>query len=471
MSAIENIVNDRSTEMQTVLAKQKAAFIEEGLVTPAVRIERMDRVIALVKNNKEKMLAALNADFGVRCAHQSTLTEIDAIIESFEDAKKQLSKWMKAEKRKPMFPLGLMGAKARVEYQPLGTVGIISPWNFPFNLTLSPLAGVIAAGNRAMIKPSELSPACSELMTEMFAGAFDETEIATFTGGAEVGAAFSTLAFDHLIFTGATSVAKHILRGAAENLVPVTLELGGKSPVIIGRSASTEQVADRISIGKSLNAGQVCLAPDYIYVPEESRDELVEQIKKHVSSMYPTMKENDEYTSVINKRHYDRIQSYINDAKEKGAEVIEINPAKENFADQAHNKIPLTIVLNATEDMKVLQDEIFGPVLPIKTYQDIKETINYINSKPRPLGLYYFGHDAAEERMVLDTTISGGVTINDVIMHIAQEDLPFGGVGPSGMGSYHGRDGFKTFSHAKSVFKQTKLDIASIAKMRAPFTK
>ncbi len=471
MSAVEELVTDRKSEMEDILARQKEAHIANGRVSTRTRIDRLDRSIDLLKRNKRKIIEALNEDFGVRCVHQSKLSEIDASVAPLKDAKKHISSWMKAEKRKTMTPLGLMGAKARVEFQPLGTVGVISPWNFPVNLTFTPLAGILSAGNRVMIKPSEFTPACSELMAEMFASSFDEEEIAVFTGGPEVGAAFSGLAFDHLLFTGATSIAKHVMRAASENLVPLTLELGGKSPVIVGRSASTSVVADRLLIGKTLNAGQICLAPDYVYVAEEKRDKLVAAIKKNISKMYPSMKDNDDYTSIINERHRSRLQSYIDDAQEKGAEVIQINPSNEDFSNQKHNKIPFTVVLDATEDMKVLQDEIFGPILPIKTYKRVSEAVDYINSRPRPLGLYYFGHDSKEERMILDNTTSGGVTINDVIMHIAQEDLPFGGVGPSGMGSYHGHDGFKTFSHKKAVFKQTKVDIATLAGMRAPFKK
>lgn len=471
MSSVQERVSDRKAEMQSILDRQKAAHINEGAPSARLRMDRLDRAISLITSNKKKIIEALNEDFGVRCATQTKLSEIDATTAPLKDAKKHLSKWMKAEKRKSMFPLGLMGSKSRVEYQPLGTVGVISPWNFPVNLTFTPLAGILSAGNRVMIKPSEFSPASSELMAEMFSSAFSEEEITVFTGGADVGQAFSGLAFDHLLFTGATSIAKHVMHGAAENLVPVTLELGGKSPVIIGRSAAIDVAADRILMGKTLNAGQICLAPDYINIPEESRDAFVEEVKTKVSSMYPTMKENDDYTSVINERHYQRLQSYIDDAKSKGADVIQINPADEDFSDQKHHKIPLTLVVNPTDEMNVLQDEIFGPILPIRTYKKVDEAIAYINSRPRPLGLYYFGQDAKEERQVLDSTTSGGVTINDVIMHIAQEDLPFGGVGPSGMGCYHGLDGFKTFSHAKSVYKQTKVDIASLAGMRAPFKK
>ena len=308
-------------------------------------------------------------------------------------------------------------------------------------------------------------------MKNLIESSFDPDEMAVFTGGPEVGQAFSELAFDHLLFTGATSVAKHVMRSAAENLVPLTLELGGKSPVIIGRSADIKLAARNVMTGNTMNAGQICLAPDYVMVPEEDRDEFVEAARTAVTEMYPNLKDNEDYTSIINERHYDRLQNYLTDAQAKGAEIVAINPANEDFSQQEHHRIPPTLVLNPTDDMLCMQEEIFGPLLPVKTYQDVSETIGYVNDHDRPLGLYYFGHDQQETRRVLDQTTSGGVTLNDVIMHIAQEELPFGGVGPSGMGSYHGIEGFKTFSHAKSVYKQTASISKLMAKMGPPYKK
>jgi coniferyl-aldehyde dehydrogenase len=300
---------------------------------------------------------------------------------------------------------------------------------------------------------------------------FDADEIAVFTGGPEVGQAFSGLAFDHLLFTGATNIARHVMRAASENLVPVTLELGGKSPVIVGRSADMSQAARNIMNGKTMNAGQICLAPDYVMVPEESQDDFVAAARAAVSDMYPDLKDNPDYTSVINERHYDRLQSYVADAKAKGGDVVEINPADEDFSQQEHHRIPPTLVLNPSEDMLVMQEEIFGPVLPVKTYAAVEETIAYVNDHDRPLGLYYFGQDSGETRRVLDETVSGGVTVNDVIMHVAQENLPFGGVGPSGMGAYHGEEGFKNFSHAKSIYTQSSTISKMMAKMGPPYKK
>ncbi|MEL6725142.1 MAG: coniferyl aldehyde dehydrogenase, partial [Pseudomonadota bacterium] len=383
-------------------------------------------------------------------------------------SKKHMRKWMRPEKRKVDFPLGLLGSKAQIQYQPKGVIGVISPWNFPVNLTFAPLANVFAAGNRAMIKPSEFTEKTSELMAELIAKYYTEEEVAVITGGPDVGAAFTKLPFDHIIFTGATSIAHHVMRAAADNLVPLTLELGGKSPVILGKSADVEKAASRIMAGKTLNAGQICLAPDYAFVPEEKTGEFVGAAQAAVGKMFADgLKDNEDYTSVVNQRHYDRLNSYLDDAREKGAEVIEINPQNENFSQQPHHKMAPHIVLNPTDDMKVMQDEIFGPILPLKSYTETKDAVAYINDNPRPLGLYYFGDDAAEREMVLNNTTSGGVTVNDVIFHVAQEDLPFGGVGPSGMGAYHGRDGFYEFSHKKAIYTQTGNEI--IAMMRPPY--
>ncbi|MBL6690530.1 MAG: coniferyl aldehyde dehydrogenase [Pseudomonadales bacterium] len=458
-------------DMQAILDRQKAAHIAEGVVNAETRIDRIDRAINILKQHGSKLSEAMAADFGHRSLDQSKLTDIDGAIGPLEHSKKHLRKWMRAEKRKVMFPLGIFGARGRIEYQPLGVVGCISPWNFPVQLTFSPLAGIFAAGNRTMIKPSEFTAQTSDLMKELFEKEFDIEEVAVFTGGPDVGGAFSRLPFDHLLFTGATSIAKHVMKAAAENLVPVTLELGGKSPVIIGKSANLELAATNIMAGKTMNAGQICLAPDYVMLPEGSRDEFVEHARNSVAKMFPDIKDNPDYTSIVNERHYDRLNGYLDDAREKGANVVAINPADEDFSQQEHHRIPPTLVLDPTDDMKVMQDEIFGPVLPVKQYKDVQETLDYVNSKDRPLGLYYFGEDKAEENKVLTHTTSGGVTVNDVIMHVAQEDLPFGGVGPSGMGSYHGYDGFKNFSHAKAIYTQSKTVSKLAAAMRPPYKK
>ena len=333
------------------------------------------------------------------------------------------------------------------------------------------MAQALAAGNRAMIKPSEFTPATSETMAQLFARHFAAEEVATVLGGAGVGEAFCALPFDHLLFTGATSIGRHVLRAAAENLVPVTLELGGKSPTILGRSADVNRAAGRIALGKMMNAGQICLAPDYLLVPEELEQRTVAALVEHASAMYPTLLGNDDYAAVINARHRDRLTGLVAEAVAKGAEAIEVNPAGEDFSTANANKLPLTILRNVDDTMKVMQDEIFGPVLPVKTYRALDEAIDYVNAHDHPLGLYVFAEDQAEQERVLSRTTSGGATVNDVMFHVSMDDLPFGGVGPSGMGSYHGPEGFKAFSHARAVFRQPKLDITRLAGIRPPYGK
>jgi coniferyl-aldehyde dehydrogenase len=470
-TAIKQDIAGETTRMHEVLAAQKASFTAAMPESMAVRTDRIDRAIALLVDNAEEFAKAVSEDFGHRSREQTLMTDIMPSVSALKHAKKHMAAWSKGEKRKPTFPLGLLGAKAEVVYQPKGVVGVVAPWNFPVGMVFVPMAGILAAGNRAMIKPSEFTENVSALMARLVPDYFDESEMAVFTGDAEVGIAFSKLAFDHMIFTGATGVGKHIMRAAADNLVPVTLELGGKSPTFIGRSANKDLVGQRVALGKMMNAGQICLAPDYLLVAEDQEGEVIDSVTKGATALYPTLLSNDDYTSVVNGRNYDRLKSYLDDAREKGAEVIEVNPAGEDFASANGHKMPLHIVRNPTDDMKVMQEEIFGPILPVKTYRTIDEAIDYVNDHDRPLGLYYFGQDKSEEDRVLTRTISGGVTVNDVVFHNAMEDLPFGGVGPSGMGNYHGLDGFKTFSHARAVYRQPKLDVAGLAGFKPPYGK
>ena len=462
-------------EMESVLKLQKKLHIEEGPASIELRKDRLNRCIKMIKEYSDEIIDALQKDFGNRDPKSSFLTEIASTIGVLEHAIKNVDKWTKDEKRpsnvdRPFFIrmlMGLLGSKSYIKYQPLGTVGVISPWNFPVNLILAPLGGIFAAGNRTMIKPSELTPATSEVTKKMFEAYFDKSEAAVFTGDAEVGAAFSALPFDHLLFTGGTQIGKKVMKAASDNLVPVTLELGGKSPVIVDEEANLSEVAKKVMRGKTMNAGQICLAPDYLMLPKGKSHEFAKASNEAVSEMFADLKYNEDYTSVINERHYERINELVSDAKEKGAEVIQINPADEDFEQQELHKIPPTLVLNPTDEMKIMQEEIFGPVLPVKEYEDFDETVNYVNSKDRPLGLYLFSKDKNKEKKVLDNTTSGGVTLNDVIWHIGQEELPFGGVGPSGTGSYHGHDGFKEFSHAKAVYKQFSADL--MAQMMPPY--
>lgn len=455
--------------MRATLDAMRADFTASLPVPLDVRRDRIDRAVAFLVDHGRDLCAAVSEDFGHRSHDMTLMTDINPSLNALKDARKHMAAWARGEKRKPMFPLGLLGAKARVEYQPKGVVGVIAPWNFPIGMVMVPMAGVLAAGNRAMVKPSEFTPRVAALFEELVPQYFDAKEIAVVTGGTDIGQAFSELPFDHIIFTGATSIGRHIMRAAAANLTPVTLELGGKSPVIAGPSADLDKLAERVTLGKMMNAGQICLAPDYLLVDERQEADIVGKIKASASAMYPTLLDNDDYTSIVNDRHHARLTAYIDDARAKGAEIEIVNPANEDFAGANSRKMPLHIIRNVRDDMKVMQEEIFGPLLPVKKVASVDAAIDYVNAHDRPLGLYYFGSDKAEERRVLDRTISGGVTVNDVIFHVAMDDLPFGGVGPSGMGHYHGHDGFKTFSHAKSVYRQTGVDVAKLAGMKPPY--
>lgn len=457
------------TDLTMLLDAQRTAFMAELPVSAATRIDRLKRAAALVRDNAARFCDAVSEDFGHRSREQTMLTDIGGSLAPIAHAVKHVERWMKRDARKVQFPLGLLGAKAWVEYQPKGVIGIIAPWNFPVNLVMSPLAGVFAAGNRAMVKTSEYTPTIAALFEELAGRYFAADELVFVSGGADVGQAFAGLPFDHLVFTGATSVGRHILHAAADNLTPVTLELGGKSPVILGASADIARATERVTIGKMMNAGQICLAPDYLLVPSVDEDRVVAGIRAAASAMYPTLLANPDYTSVVDDRHHRRLTDWIADARDKGAEVEVINPANEDFATANSRKLPLHVIRGATDDMIVMQEEIFGPVLPIRRYDGIDDAIAQVNRRDRPLALYYFGTDAAERRRVLDRTISGGVTLDDVVFHVSMEDLPFGGIGPSGMGSYHGRDGFRAFSHARAVYRQSRLDVAKLAGLKPPY--
>lgn len=457
--------------MRDILEAQRGAFMAELPVSLEVRRDRLKRAAAMVADNAERFCDALSEDFGHRSREQSMITDIAASVAPLHHAQKQLGRWARAERKPVMFPLGLLGARARVEYQPKGVVGIIAPWNFPVNLVMSPLAGVLAAGNRAIVKTSEFTPVVAALFEELCPRYFAADELAFVSGGPDVGKAFAELPFDHLLFTGATGIARHILHAAADNLTPVTLELGGKSPVILGRSVDVGRATERVALGKMLNAGQICLAPDYMLVPQEKEEAVVAGLVGAASAMYPSLLANPDYTAIINDRHYQRLTDWIDDARAKGAEVIAVNPASEDFAASNARKLPLHIVRGATDEMKVMQEEIFGPILPVRSYAAIDDAVAEVNRRDRPLALYYFGSDGDERRRVMDRTISGGVTLDDVIFHVSQEELPFGGIGPSGMGAYHGEAGFRTFSHARSVFHQSRLDVAGLAGMKPPYGK
>ena len=465
------MADDRRDELERLLTLQRDAFTASRPESIKLRKDRIKRANSLLRDHADALCRAMSADFGNRSIEQSMLTDIAGTINLGKDALSNIDGWTKRDKRSVQFPLGLLGAKAEVRYEPKGVIGILSPWNFPVNLAFAPLMQVLAAGNRAMIKPSEFTEQTSELTAKLVAEYFSPDEVAVVTGGPEVAAAFSSLPFDHLVFTGSTETGRRVMQAAAENLVPVTLELGGKSPVVMGRSADFAKAGERIALGKMMNAGQICLAPDYMVVPEDKQAEAVSGVVNGVSAMYPTLLENDDYASIVSDRHFDRLKGLVEDAREKGAEVIEVNPGNEDFEHANQRKLPLTILTNVTDDMTAMKEEIFGPVLPVKTYKMVDQAIDYINEHDRPLGLYYFGQDEDEQERVLDRTVSGGVTTNDVIFHVSMHDLPFGGVGPSGIGSYHAVEGFREFSHARAVYHQPKIDIAKLGGFKPPYGK
>ena len=447
-------------EMNKALKQQKDFFVKNGAPSIELRIDRLQRLKSLIMDNRYDFVDALNADFGNRSKNVSMLSDVYGIMPAINLAIKNVKKWNKVEKKSSNFPFGLLGAKSYVKYEPLGTVGMISPWNFPVNLAFVPLVSIFAAGNQVMHKPSEHTPITASLLKDLCDKTYDQNEFATFLGGPEVGESFTNLNFDHLLYTGSGQVAKHVMNAASKNLVPCTLELGGKSPVVIGKTADLKISAKRIMFGKTMNAGQICLAPDYVVVHKDQKDEFIKETKDAVTEYFPDLKNNDDYTSIINEKHYDRLQELLDDAIEKGAHVDEINPANEDFSQQEFYKMPPTIVTNTTDDMKIMQEEIFGPLLPVVEYEEIDQATQLINSKDKPLGLYYFGNNKTEEDSILSKTSSGGVTVNNVISHLQQNDLSFGGVGPSGMGRYKSFEGFKNFSNPRAYYKDVsfKLD-------------
>ncbi|MDH4610446.1 coniferyl aldehyde dehydrogenase [Pseudomonas sp. BN102] len=432
--------------LREILARQRAAYLAQDNWTAEQRCELLDRLAGMLVDHQEEIIEAAAADFGHRSHDLTRLMDVLGPLGLLKQTRAQIAEWMKPKQHPTE------RGEAWIHYQPLGVVGILTAWNFPVSMVIMGLASALSAGNRAMVKVSEYNPKSAELMQRMFRATFAEDEIAIITGGPEVGQAFCGLPFDHLLFTGASSIGKHVMRAAADNLVPVTLELGGKSPAIISRSADLKAATTKIMLGKLMNAGQVCLAPDHVFVPEEMVEDFIAAAREVVARHYPTLKDNPDYTSVINARHFERLRDYLREAREAGVELVELNPAGEDFSRQPHHKLTPTLLLDPGDELKVMQDEIFGPLLPTKPYRRIQEVVSYINAHPRPLGLYYFGNDAAEEKFVLDRTVSGGVTLNDVAKH-AGVGLPFGGVGNSGMGTYLGHAGFVTFSHPKPVYR------------------
>ncbi|VVP78210.1 coniferyl aldehyde dehydrogenase [Pseudomonas fluorescens] len=433
---------------------QRAAYAANPMPPAAQRQQWLKALRDLLSNERQALIEAISADFSHRSADETLLAELMPSLHGIHYASRHLRGWMKDSRRK--VGMAFQPASAKVVYQPLGVIGVIVPWNYPLYLAIGPLVGALAAGNRVMLKLSESTPATGLLLKELLARIFPEDLVCVVLGEADIGVAFSRLRFDHLLFTGATSIGKHVMRAAAENLTPVTLELGGKSPAIVSRDVPLKDAAERIAFGKTLNAGQTCVAPDYVLVPDDRVGGFVEAYRQAVQSFYPTLTDNPDYTAIINDRQLARLNSYVSDATGKGALLIPL------FDQGQGRRMPHSVLLNVSDEMTVMQDEIFGPLLPIVPYRDLEQAFAYINQRPRPLALYYFGYDKREQNRVLHETHSGGVCLNDTLLHVAQDDMPFGGIGASGMGHYHGHEGFLTFSKAKGVLVKQRFNAARL---------
>ncbi len=426
----------------------------------SARLARLATLEAMLRGHGDVLQEAISADFGGRSFHETQLLEIFPALAAIRDARRHLRRWMRPQRSWASF--WFLPARRELRPQPLGVVGIIVPWNYPLLLAIAPLVGALAAGNRVLIKMSEFTPRTGELLARLFAQYFPAGEVTIINGGAETAREFSALPFDHLLFTGSTAVGRQVMATAANNLTPVTLELGGKSPAIIGPEADLETAAKKILFGKCLNAGQTCIAPDYVLLPRGQEAAFIAAARRTVARLYPGLAHNADYTSIVNARHFDRLHDYLADAAALGATVTPLATVVDQ--QDGGRKIAPTVVHDVSADMRLMQEEIFGPILPLLPYDSLDGAIRHVNDHPRPLALYYFGDDPANIERVLDQTVAGGVTINETLLHISQDDLPFGGVGPSGMGAYHGKFGFDTFSKLKPVFYQSKINGLNLLK-------
>ena len=451
--------------LQDQLQQQKKAYLAHPLASAKERIDRLARLKRILVKYQDQIADAINQDYGNRSIGETKIGELMTCLEQIKYYSKHLTDWMKPSKRH--ISILHQPAKGWVQYQPLGVIGIMTPWNYPLLLSIGPLICALAAGNHAMIKISSSSAAFGRVLEKALSEAFPRELVAVVNGGGPISDAFCRLPFDKMIFTGSTNVGKTVMAAAAENLVPVILELGGKSPVLVHPSIPVADVAQRLAAGKLWNAGQTCVAPDYLFLPKGKTNEFIEQFTAMVHKMYPSLANNQDYTSIINDKQYNRIQGYLENARTQGANIIEINPKNEDL--DTVRKIAPTLLTDVTPDMHIMKEEIFGPVLPIMEYDQIDDVINFINSRPRPLALYYFDFDQARADYVAQRTHSGHFGQNMVITHVAQDDLPFGGVGASGMGKYHGPEGFFSLSHERSVMSNPKL--YSLKYILPPFNK
>jgi acyl-CoA reductase-like NAD-dependent aldehyde dehydrogenase len=455
-----------ATSLAEAFEALRAGYARDRVPDRAWRVDKLTALEQMVHGNIDAIADAISKDFGHRSRHETRLIEIFPSLEGIRYARRRLRKWMRPERRHAS--MWFRPGRASVEYQPLGVVGIIVPWNYPVFLGLGPMAAALAAGNRVMLKMSEHTPETSALFARLVAQRFAPDEVAVILGDAEVGKAFSGLPFDHLLFTGSTQIGRHVMVEAAAHLTPVTLELGGKSPAIVAPDYPIEHAATRIMSGKCLNAGQTCIAPDYALVPEGEVEPFLAAAKRFVAEAYPDILRSPDFTTIVNERQFRRLVGYCEEAAHKGARVVALAAGDAHW-DFATRRFPPVAVLGGNDHMHVMTQEIFGPILPIVPYRTLDEAIAYVNARPRPLALYYFDRDRGRVDRVLKETVAGGVTVNDTILHIAQDDLPFGGVGPSGMGAYHGREGFETFSHKKAVFRQSRLN--GMALFKPPYGK
>lgn len=442
------------SDAERLLQLQRAAHRRDGPPNARVRIERLERLDEMVRKRGEAFAEAISADFGNRSRFETALLETSVLLSAIRHARKNVRWWMEPQHQEVAYTF--WPGSAWIRREPLGVVGIVSPWNYPLQLALSPLVDIIAAGNRAIIKPSEHTPAFAALLLTAIASIFTEEEVAVVTGGPEVATNFTRLPFDHLVFTGSTQIGRKVAEAAAGSLTPVTLELGGKSPAIICPSGSITKAVEAIAYGKFVNAGQTCIAPDYVLVPRERAIEFAEKVLAEARRAYPDL--GNDYSSIINERSYDRMMAAIAEAEVGGAKVLR-HPMP---ADRDKRILPPVVVLDAPQDCVLTREEIFGPILPVVGYDTLDDALDWINSHPHPLALYVFAEDRKEQSDVLDKTQSGGVTINATLLHIAQEGLPFGGIGASGMGAYHGRAGFERFTHARGVFRTGFFNAASM---------
>ncbi|WP_085677918.1 MULTISPECIES: coniferyl aldehyde dehydrogenase [unclassified Pseudomonas] len=444
------------TDLEATFAAQRLAFAGNPMPPAAQRRQWLKSLREALLGDQQALIEAIDADFSGRSTDETLLAELLPTVQGIRHAERHLQRWMRPARR--AVGLAFQPASARVLYQPLGVVGIIVPWNYPLFLAIGPLTGALAAGNRVMLKLSEATPASGAALKALLERVFPEDLVSVVLGEVDVGQAFARLPFDHLLFTGATSIGREVMLAAAQNLTPVTLELGGKSPAIVSASVPLDTAAERIAFGKTLNAGQTCVAPDYVLVPRERLNDFAEAYRSVVRRMYPRIADNPDYSAIINPRQLQRLQHLLDDARGKGAQVLDL------YADEPRQgrRLPPHLLTRVNDSMRVMQDEIFGPLLPLVPYDHLDDALAYINQRPRPLALYYFGYDRGEQQHVLQHSHSGGVCLNDTLLHVAQDDLPFGGVGPSGMGHYHGREGFQTFSKAKAVLAKQRLNAARL---------